>query len=396
MTMAPLIHADDDSWVRSIRDANLGSLVFITAEAWRQNGLKDTFTGTGFIVDPAGYVLTCNHVIPSEKLGYNKIVSAGSVSGRYEQAYPLTVVRRDEQGDVMLLKLPQKTWQSVKLIAKAQLDSDVVALGFPLDKDVVDAPGLITGVDSDGRWLTNANLNRGMSGGPEFDRSGAVVGIVAGGYEEAKALDLLIPISFSIGLLQFVSSHLTAVPTASPTLLANPSATVLPPSSSTKLAKSPPSTDSFVAVLNLRASSYTADLDRVIQTIRPSDDKDSDAKKEIQQLEELKKRFERLHAEYVAAVRNRNIEVAHELLGQIHLLQKDVITLVESRCGDIALRWYNNLGRVYWAAPPEGQDRIYDKYRQEVDFLRKKTVTLLEKDTYPESISSGSPSIREP
>src|SRR5258708_36389913 len=82
MTMAPLIHADDDSWVRSIRDANLGSLVFITAEPWRQHGLKDTFTGSGFIQDPAGDVLTGNHVIPSEELGYHKIVSAGNARGR--------------------------------------------------------------------------------------------------------------------------------------------------------------------------------------------------------------------------------------------------------------------------------------------------------------------------
>jgi hypothetical protein len=116
--------------------------------------------------------------------------------------------RRDEQGDVMLLKLPQKSWHSVKSIAQAQGGSVIVALGFPLDQDVVVAVGLITGVDHDGRWLTNAGLIPGMSGGPAFDRSGAVVGIVAGGYEEAKALDLLIPISFSTGLRQFINSPL--------------------------------------------------------------------------------------------------------------------------------------------------------------------------------------------
>ena len=38
--------------------------MFITVEDGRANGLTDTFSGTGFIVHPAGYVLTCNHVIP--------------------------------------------------------------------------------------------------------------------------------------------------------------------------------------------------------------------------------------------------------------------------------------------------------------------------------------------
>jgi S1-C subfamily serine protease len=108
----------------------------------------------------------------------------------------------------MLLKLPQKNWQSVKSRAEAKVGSDIVAFGFPLDKHLVDVPGSITGVDDDGRWLTNAGLIRGMSGGPVFDRSGAVVGIVAGGYEEAKILDLLIPISVSTSLLQSVNSSL--------------------------------------------------------------------------------------------------------------------------------------------------------------------------------------------
>src|SRR5580704_9807804 len=105
LTMTSPLYAADGSetWEQSIRDANLDSLVFISVKAKRANGVEDTFTGTGFIVDPAGYVLTCNHVIPSKNPDYVKIESVGSVGGRYEHAYPLTVVRRDEQGDVMLL-----------------------------------------------------------------------------------------------------------------------------------------------------------------------------------------------------------------------------------------------------------------------------------------------------
>jgi S1-C subfamily serine protease len=76
LTMAPPpLHAADGS-VGSIRDANLDSLVFITVKGGRENGVVDTFTGTGFIVHPGGYVLTCNHVIPAEKPEYTNLTSS--------------------------------------------------------------------------------------------------------------------------------------------------------------------------------------------------------------------------------------------------------------------------------------------------------------------------------
>jgi S1-C subfamily serine protease len=55
----------------------------ITVKRTRENGLADTFTGTGFIVGPAGYVLTCNHVIPKEKSDYVKIESRGLFGGQW-------------------------------------------------------------------------------------------------------------------------------------------------------------------------------------------------------------------------------------------------------------------------------------------------------------------------
>jgi hypothetical protein len=77
-----------ENWVESIRSANLNSLVFITVKAQRAHGLTDTFTGTGFIVHPSGYVLTCNHVIPAGNPDYTKIEQTGSVGGRFEFPYP--------------------------------------------------------------------------------------------------------------------------------------------------------------------------------------------------------------------------------------------------------------------------------------------------------------------
>jgi uncharacterized protein YjbI with pentapeptide repeats/S1-C subfamily serine protease len=211
MLALPIPAADDSETWGKIRNENLESLVFITVKGQLKNGLTDTFYGSGFIVDPAGYVLTCNHVVPV-KLDYVTIQVTGSVGGRFTYAYPLTPGRRDLDGDVMLLKLPHGKWRSVKSGADAQRDSNVDALGFPLMQDVVEAPGSITGENADGRWITNAGLLPGMSGGPAFDRLGNVVGIVAAGYEEAKSrLDLLIPIRQATDLLQSIHSPLLPI-----------------------------------------------------------------------------------------------------------------------------------------------------------------------------------------
>ena len=163
-------------------------------------------------------------------------------------------------------------------------------------------------------------------------------------------------------------------------------------SASATPASSPAKKDSFVTSLNLEASSYLSDLVSVIEQIKKSNGKDSEANRGIQQLEDLKKRFEQLQPKYVEAVRSADTQVTHELLGEIHVLQQDVLKLVESQVGDISVFWYEHLGRVYAFDPPEGADPVYDKYRRDVDNLWKHTVTVLEKDVYPESTPLGSPS----
>jgi S1-C subfamily serine protease len=258
----------------SVRQANVESLVFIEVTAKRANGLEDKFTGTGFIVHPDGYVLTCNHVIPKkEGSGYTQVVCTGAVGGRFEYPYPLTDIRRDDQGDVMLLKLPRrsKPWRSLQSMTDAQDGWDVVVLGFPQQQDAVDVPGSIIGVDADGRWLTNTALNPGMSGGPAFDRSGAVVGIVEGGYADTQSLNLLIPISSATSLLQSVHSPLVmSAPTPSSTAVAATTPTEIAPR---PLSSSSPPVSAhwqgrrMIEVCDFSADVLTADKDEPLKIL---------------------------------------------------------------------------------------------------------------------------------
>ncbi len=204
---AALAAEGSQSWEQSVLEANESSIVFINVAATRTNGLVDPFTGTGFIVHSDGFVLTCNHVIPKEEAPYKSVVATGSVGSRYEYPQPLQVILRDEQRDLALLKLPMRAsrWRSVESAAQGKNGSRILVLGFPLNENLLGVPGLITGTDGrGGRWLTNAAINRGMSGGLVFDQLGAVIAVAVAGYEEAQGLNLVIPISFARGILDSV------------------------------------------------------------------------------------------------------------------------------------------------------------------------------------------------
>ena len=200
---------DSPDWEANIRAKNLESVVFISVKAKMANGLEETITGTGFIVDPSGLVLTCNHVIPEEGGNYKSVEAFGSVGGRHENPYPLNTVRRDKDADLMLVRLESnREWKSVAMRGDAHIGSKVVALGFPEDQELITPVGDITGYARNGAWFTGAGLDYGMSGSPVFIQSGAVVGIVAGGYPNAKSLDIISPITFAMPLLQSTRSPL--------------------------------------------------------------------------------------------------------------------------------------------------------------------------------------------
>src|ERR1700693_5666987 len=76
-TMNSPVHSQTP--VRLIHDANVNSLVFITAKRENANGIQDVETGTGFIVESRGYVLTCTHLIPEGDHAHTKLT--GTVGG---------------------------------------------------------------------------------------------------------------------------------------------------------------------------------------------------------------------------------------------------------------------------------------------------------------------------
>lgn len=164
------------------------SVVSITTQVLRQdfffNVVPEEGSGSGFVLDKEGHILTNYHVIE----GAERI----EVAFGDQLKAPATVVGSDARNDVALLKVdvPAAALEPVILgdSENLQVGQWAIAIGNPFGQF---GRTLTTGVISalgrslqgpDGRTIagviqTDAAINKGNSGGPLLDSSGRVIGI---------------------------------------------------------------------------------------------------------------------------------------------------------------------------------------------------------------------------
>lgn len=141
-----------------------------------------TFTGTGFVVSPSGHIVTNSHVIDS---------CTGDIKGNLagEAAMVLRVVSSDATNDLALLQAPATaSFKDFARIRDRSMHSgdSVVAIGFPLhgylSSDLTVTTGIVSSLSGfrnhTGRLQISAAIQSGNSGGPLFDMSGQVAGVV--------------------------------------------------------------------------------------------------------------------------------------------------------------------------------------------------------------------------
>jgi serine protease Do len=140
--------------------------------------LKQKSLGSGFVVDPNGYILTNNHVI--ENASKIKVKLA---DGRILDA---KVVGADPQTDLAVLKVASSGLPVLKLANsdQTQVGDWVLAFGSPfgltqtMTAGIISAKGRVIGAGPYDNFLqTDAAINPGNSGGPLVDLAGQVVGI---------------------------------------------------------------------------------------------------------------------------------------------------------------------------------------------------------------------------
>lgn len=139
-------------------------------------------SGTGFVVSTSGHIVTNHHVIDG---------CVGDIKGNLtgEAAMVLRVVSSDTNNDLALLQAPSTTtFKDFARIRDRSIRSgdSVVAIGFPyhgiLTSDFSVTTGIVSslsGMRNDSRFLQiSAPVQPGNSGGPLFDSTGQVVGVV--------------------------------------------------------------------------------------------------------------------------------------------------------------------------------------------------------------------------
>jgi S1-C subfamily serine protease len=176
-------------------------------------------TGSGFLIDTEGHIVTNNHVVE----GADKVeVKLGSS----DKTYTAEVVGTDPATDVALLKVdaPADSLHPLSLgdSSKVEVGEPVVAIGNPFGLDRTVTAGIVSAIQRqiqapNGFSIshviqTDAAINPGNSGGPLIDGEGRVIGInsqiqTGGGGNGNVGIGFAVPINTAREVVTQIEQH---------------------------------------------------------------------------------------------------------------------------------------------------------------------------------------------
>jgi len=178
-----------------------------------QQPRRATSLGSGFIIDPAGFIVTNNHVV----------AEADEVTVRMHDDidFKAQVLGRDAKTDLALLKidpgnrkLTAVTWGDSN---RARVGDWVVAIGNPFGLGGTVTAGIVSARARDiqaGPYddflQTDASINQGNSGGPLFNIEGQVIGINAAIYSRtggSVGIGFAVPSSLARPVIQQLKDY---------------------------------------------------------------------------------------------------------------------------------------------------------------------------------------------
>ncbi len=189
MIVAPAISVmaqpEGDTAYTTVYDAVVPSVVSISVDQYRAGIWQPWSTGTGFVVDHAGHIITNYHVVEGGErivLNFydNTIVLAELVG--FDAASDLALLKVD----LPMIKLQPVTFADTSEVAVGQT---TLAIGSPFGQNWTLTSGIISALDRTITGFTqfevgaviqtDAAINPGNSGGPLLNLNGEVIGINA-------------------------------------------------------------------------------------------------------------------------------------------------------------------------------------------------------------------------
>jgi serine protease Do/serine protease DegQ len=165
---------------------------------WRRPREEPRASGSGVIVDPAGYILTNNHVIEN----------AQDITVRLSDSrkFTATLVGRDPKTDLAVLRVEAPAPLPVAELGDSErlrVGQWVIAIGNPFGLDRTVTVGIVSatartrvGVTTYENFIqTDASINPGNSGGPLLNLDGRVIGINTAIVAAGQGIGFSIPIN---------------------------------------------------------------------------------------------------------------------------------------------------------------------------------------------------------
>ena len=169
----------------------------VLLETTTASGAKTT--GSGFVVDPSGIIVTNLHVVRG--------AVAVKISLQNGDAYERVTIRAvDELRDIAIIQVPGFNIPTVSLADSdtVRQGDSVVLLGSPLGLSGTATTGIVSAIrrlDGYRVFQTDAAASPGNSGGPVLNSDGAVVGILTFTVRQGQNLNFIVPVNYARGLM---------------------------------------------------------------------------------------------------------------------------------------------------------------------------------------------------
>jgi S1-C subfamily serine protease len=152
-------------------------------------------SGTGFVISNDGLIITNHHVIEN-----GDSITVQFYDDAETKSYKTKILLEDKTNDLAVLSIVDDKFKPFDNIpykivfAESEIGADVFTLGFPLIETMGESIKLNNGIISSKSGFLNDKqsyqlsmpINSGNSGGPLFDKSGNLIGIVSAKHTSAE------------------------------------------------------------------------------------------------------------------------------------------------------------------------------------------------------------------